>query len=210
MSLIQTIAFDTRFQLPCAISSKTSKRNPPLWLETMLEILLLFVFLPSIITGCMIPAGFFCDSTGMSLECPIGYVCPGGVQAGLQACFPSSACNLPGLSSQPPCDGWMLRSLDGEELISGMSGFNFNFSSSSGIVSGESASVIYVAETSAHRILKVVLSDSGAGMIFGSGIAGWEDGASSTARFYQPSGLAFDKELDTFLFRIRTTIAFDV
>ena len=124
------------------------------------------------VTFCPAPPGFYCAG-GAVLVCPVGAYCAGG-GAGSVACFPTTACTVAGLASQPPCY-W-----DYSVLVGG-------FSDPFGLVS-ESPTTLLVADQFNHVIKRVNLQTLAVTNVVGNGAASSTDGAGVTATTSGPVG----------------------
>ena len=144
---------------------------------------------------CTSLPGFYCPeaSTGaasMQTPCPVGFFCPGG-SADKTPCTPATACSVAGLSAQPPCY-WSVDTLAG----SGAPAFADGLKKAAAFYAIERVRIdlsgnYLIAESDNHRVRRVTPSGL-VSTIAGSGLAGFVDGVSTSARFNKPFAAVAD------------------
>ena len=140
-------------------------------------------------SSCSALPGYFCVGGGAAAPCPIGAYCVGGLGVSSTACYPATACPVPGLSAQPPCY-WAVDTLAGSGTAAFSDGLGSaaNFFNPIGVATDINGNVL-VGDRLNNRVRKVtpvgVVST-----LAGSGAAAFSDGTGTGASFNEPGGLA--------------------
>ena len=136
------------------------------------------------------PPGTTCaGGAAPPVNCPIGFYCPDGALPPVP-CYPTTACTIVALSSQPPCV-WSVSSLAGNGTGAFADGAAALLSGPAGVAVGPRSSTVFVGDLMNNRV-RAVSPAGQVSTLAGSGMGAFNDDLGAAASFSYPFGVAVD------------------